>query len=448
MSERAKGRAFYPEQRDISLRACGGSTALRGQSTIPGDKSLSHRALLLGLLAKGETKVRGWLAAGDTEATLGACQALGSDIQKGQGELRLRGDALRKPSATLHLGHAGTGFRLLAGILAGQPFSSVLDGSAQLRRRPMRRIIAPLQQMGANINAPGDTAPLRIQPARLQGIRYRLPIASAQVKSAILLAGLQAHGATAIEEPQATRDHTERMLLAMGADLAREGNTVVLQPGNELRALTLRIPGDFSSAAFPLVAAALLPGSDVTLLGVNLNPTRTGLLDALLGMGADILVNETGEEAGEPVGEIRVRARPLRGIELGGELIPRLIDEIPLLMVAATQAEGETRLREAAELRVKESDRLAVMALALQRMGAQLEEKTDGFVCRGPQGLRGARLSSHDDHRIAMSLAIAALLAHGETLIAGAACARDSFPGFATTMRQLGAPLHEVPSAN
>ena len=425
------------------LRARGAGAALRGRATVPGDKSLSHRALLLGMLAAGETRIRGWLAAGDTEATLGACRALGVPIERGDGEIRLRGGELRAPQEALNLRHAGTGFRLLAGILAGQRFASTLDGSAQLRRRPMRRIIAPLQTMGANINAPGNIAPLCIQPARLHGIHYRLPVASAQVKSAILLAGLFAHGATAIEEPQATRDHSERMLRAMGADLAREGGTVVLQPGRELRPLDLRVPGDFSAAAFPLVAATLLPCSDITLSGVNLNPTRTGLLEALEGMGAEITVKVTGEEAGEPVGELRVRAAPLRGTELGGALIPRMIDEIPLLMVAATQAEGETRLRDAAELRVKESDRLAVMAAALRQMGATLEEQADGFVMRGPQWLRGARLNSHDDHRIAMSLAMAGLLAEGDTLIDGADCARDSFPGFAATMAGLGAVLQE-----
>ena len=422
-------------------------TALCGRASVPGDKSISHRALLLGMLAAGESRIRGWLAAGDTEATMGACRALGVAIEHADGEIRLRGGELRAPKEALNLRHAGTGFRLLAGILAGQRFASRLDGSTQLRRRPMRRIIAPLQSMSANINAPGDIAPLCIQPARLHGIHYRLPIASAQVKSAILLAGLFAHGATAIEETQATRDHSERMLRTMGADLACEGGTVVLQPGRELRPLDLRVPGDFSSAAFPLVAAVLLPGSDITLTGVNLNPTRTGLLEALQGMGAEITVKVTGEEAGEPVGELRARAAPLRGVELGGALIPRMIDEIPLLMVAATQAEGETRLRDAAELRVKESDRLAVMAAALRQMGAKLEERADGFVMRGPQRLRGARLDSHDDHRIAMSLATAGLLAEGATLIDGADCARDSFPGFAATMAGLGAALQEEGTA-
>ena len=417
--------------------------ALQGRATVPGDKSLSHRALLLGMLAAGETRIRNWLAAGDTEATLGACRALGVPIEWVGEEIRLQGGALREPQSALDLRNAGTGFRLLAGILAGQEFASTLDGSAQLRRRPMGRIIGPLHTMGANIHALGNVAPLRIRPARLQGMYYRLPVASAQVKSAVLLAGLFAHGATAVEEPQATRDHTERMLAAMGADLVRGPGITVLQVGRSLQPLDMRVPGDFSSAAFPLVAATLLPGSDITLTGVNLNPTRTGLLDALQEMGADIEVSVSGEEAGEPVGDLRVRSAPLRGVELGGALIPRLIDEIPLLMVAATRAAGETQLREAAELRVKESDRLAVMAAALQQMGVEMEEREDGFVMSGPQPLRGAQLTSHHDHRIAMSLAVAGLLAEGETTIQGAECTRDSFPGFAPLLAGLGADLRE-----
>ena len=420
-----------------------GGGALRGRATVPGDKSLSHRSLLLGMLAEGETRVRGWLAAGDTEATLAACRALGVQIERDGDEIRLQGGLLQRPAAALNLQHAGTGLRLLAGILAGQGFPSVLDGSAQLRRRPMQRIIGPLQMMGANVSAVANVAPLQIRPARLQGMLYRLPVASAQVKSAVLLAGLFAKGASAVEERQPTRDHTERMLQAMGADLWRGEGLTVLQPGRTLRPLNLRVPGDFSSAAFPLVAATLLPGSDITLTGVNLNPTRTGLLEALQAMGADIEVNVRGEEAGEPVGDLRVRAAPLRGVALGGALIPRMIDEIPLLMVAATQAEGETRLQEAAELRVKESDRLAVMAAALAQMGADLEEREDGFVLAGPQALRGVELASHDDHRIAMSLAVAGMLAEGDTTIGEAACTRDSFPGFAATMAALGAGIEE-----
>ena len=417
--------------------------SLNGQATVPGDKSLSHRALLLGMLAAGETRIRNWLAAGDTEATLAACRALGVPIEWEGDEIRLQGGALREPQVALDLRNAGTGFRLLAGILAGQEFASTLDGSAQLRRRPMGRIIGPLHTMGANIHALANVAPLRIRPARLHGMYYRLPVASAQVKSAVLLAGLFAHGATAVEEPQATRDHTERMLAAMGADLVRGQGVTVLQVGRSLQPLDMRVPGDFSSAAFPLVAATLLPESDITLTGVNLNPTRTGLLDALQEMGADIEVSVSGEEAGEPVGDLRVRSAPLRGIELGGALIPRLIDEIPLLMVAATQAAGETRLREAAELRVKESDRLAVMAAALQQMGVEIEEQEDGFVMSGPQELHGALLTSHDDHRIAMSLAVAGLLAEGDTTIQEAECTRDSFPGFAPLLAGLGADLQE-----
>lgn len=427
---------------DLVVRPAAG---LRGSASVPGDKSISHRAVLFGMLAQGPTRARRWLAAGDTEASLRAAQALGVRVERHSADdLTVHGGLLRPPGEPLNLANAGTGIRLLAGIMAGQPFASVLDGSEQLRGRPMRRVVEPLRLMGADISASGDRAPLTIRPAALRGIRYLLPVASAQVKGAVLLAGLFAAGATVIVQPGPARDHTERMLRAMGADITVEGDAVTLRPGPALLPLDFSVPGDFSSAAFLIVAACVVPGSDITITGVNLNPTRTGLLDALLAMGADITVMEGGLEAGEPAGALRVRHRALRGVEIGGDLVVRMIDEFPALLVAALHAEGRTIVREAQELRVKETDRIAVMAAELGKMGARVSEAVDGFALVGPQPLAGALVDSHDDHRVAMSLALAGLAAPGRTVIAGGACAGDSFPGFAAALAGLGADVREL----
>lgn len=417
---------------------------LAGTTAVPGDKSISHRAVMFGALANGITRVQGWLAAGDTEASLAGIRALGIQVERhSKNDLTIHGGSFQPPGAPLNLVNAGTGIRLLAGIMCGQPFPSVLDGSEQLRRRPMKRIITPLRMMGADISGVNDRAPLTIRPADLQGIYYEMPVASAQVKSAVLLAGLFAKGATAVVQPGPARDHTERMLCAMGADIVTEGSRVVLTPNGDLKPLNLTVPGDISSAAFPLVAALLVPGSDITLTGVNLNPTRTGLLDVLRRMGADITVTETGLEAGEPVGAIRARHSMLRSVEVGGSVVVEMIDEFPILMVAALAAEGETVVRDAAELRVKETDRISVMAAELAKLGAQITETPDGFIIRGPQTLKAATVDGHDDHRIAMSLSVAGLLADGETTVLDAKCAGDSFPGFAETMAGLGADISE-----
>ncbi|MBC8098534.1 MAG: 3-phosphoshikimate 1-carboxyvinyltransferase [Armatimonadetes bacterium] len=418
--------------------------ALTGTTTVPGDKSISHRAVLFGMLAHGVTQVRGWLAAGDTEASLGAVQALGVQVDRHDAHtLTVHGGTLHAPSEALNLVNAGTGIRLLTGIMAGQAFASVLDGSAQLRRRPMKRIIAPLTEMGAQLDADDGRAPLRVTPAPLHGIRYAMPMASAQVKSAVLLAGLFATGETVVTQPGPARDHTERMLMAMGAALTVDGNHATIQPGNILRALDLGVPGDFSSAAFLMVAASIVPGSDLTITGVNLNPTRTGLLDALLMMGADITVTPTGLEAGEPVGDMRIRHSALKGVEIGGDLVVRMIDEFPVLMVAALVAEGDTIVRDAQELRVKETDRIAVMAAELRKFGAHIRETEDGFHITGPQTLTGALVDGHDDHRVAMSMTVAGLVASGQTTVTDAKCAGDSFPGFAPTLVKLGVEVIE-----
>jgi len=400
---------------------------------------------MLAAIAQGRSQIRNWLAAGDTEATLGAVRDLGVKIERHDANtLTIDGGRLRESERPLNLMNAGTGIRLLAGIMAGQIFPSVLDGSAQLRRRPMKRITDPLTLMGADIESRDGGCPLRIRPAPLQGITYELPVASAQVKSAILLAGLYADSPTTVIQPGPARDHTERMLRALGVEITEAGadsNAITVVPNETLAPLDMTVPGDASSAAFLLAAALLAPNSDLTIKSVNLNPTRTGIIDVLREMGADISINNLDEQAGEPIGDIHVRTSQLKGIEIGGETVVRMIDEFPILMVAALRAEGETLVRDAGELRVKETDRIAVMAGELRKLGAEIEEREDGFRIIGPQNLTGAQVDGHDDHRIAMSLTVAGLIAAEGALVTDAACAGDSFPGFAETLINSGAKL-------
>lgn len=418
--------------------------ALKGSITVPGDKSLSHRAVMFGALADGVSQVRGWLPAGDTEASLASIRALGIQIDRHDATtLTVHGGKFIPPTAPLNLVNAGTGIRLLAGIMTGQPFASVLDGSEQLRRRPMKRIMEPLRMMGANISAQNDRAPLHISPANLTGIEYTMPMASAQVKSAVILAGLFAKGTTTVIEPGPARDHTELMLRAMGADLKIEANRVSIMPSGVLKPFNITVPADFSSAAFPIVAGCIVPDSDITITHVNLNPTRTGLLDVLLEMGAHIIVTPTGDEAGELVGDIHVKYSQLRGVNIGGDVVVRMIDEFPVLMVAALCAEGKTLVRDAQELRVKETDRIAVMSNELRKMGAVITEHEDGFSLDGMQKLTGAVVDGHDDHRIAMSMTVAGLVASSETTVLDAKCAGDSFPHFPQTMQAIQADLRE-----
>jgi 3-phosphoshikimate 1-carboxyvinyltransferase len=418
--------------------------ALKGDTRVPGDKSLSHRAVLMGAIAEGVTQVRGWLAAGDTEATLASTMRLGVKVERHDTHtLTIHGGNLQAPTQPLNFVNAGTGIRLAAGIMAGQPFESVLDGTEQLRRRPMKRIMEPLALMGANISANEYKAPLTVKPAQLKGIRYELPMASAQVKSAILLAGLFANGITEIIEPGPARDHTERMLVSQGAKITTEGNIVRIEPSPKLSPMNMTVPGDFSSAAFLMIAGSIVPDSDITVHGVNLNLTRTGLLDVLLEMGANITVEETGLEAGEPVGKIRIQTSELKGVSVGGEVVVRMIDEFPVFMVAALMASGETIVRDAKELRVKETDRIAVMAKELRKMGAEIEEREDGFRIVGKQKLSGAEVQAHDDHRIAMSMTVAGLVASGSTIVHEIRCAGDSFPQFPQTMLGIGADVVE-----
>ncbi len=413
---------------------------LRGQLRLPGDKSISHRALILGAIAQGVSQVRNFLPSNDSLATLTCLRALGVDIQRLGDHLLIQGvglEGLRKPEGPLNCQGSATTMRLLAGLLAGQPFSSTLDGNPSLRKRPMRRIMEPLQRMGASVVAEnGELPPLALRGGKLQAINYQPPVASAQVKSAIVLAGLYAEGRTMVREPVPTRDHTERLLHLMGADIESAKGSVTIR-SSPLRAVALSIPGDISSAAFFIVAASLLPGSEVTLSQVGVNPTRTGILETLKRMGAQIGVESMEQEGNEPVADLIVKSTGLRGVDVGGGIIPHLIDELPILAVAATQAEGVTTVRDASELRVKESDRITTIVTELGKMGAQIEERADGFVVEGPTRLHGARLESHGDHRLAMSLAVAALVAQGDSFIAGGDCAADSFPRFEETLRAL-----------
>jgi 3-phosphoshikimate 1-carboxyvinyltransferase len=419
------------------------STRLRGRVRVPGDKSISHRALLLGALAEGDSQIGGFLPSGDCLATLDCLRALGVETEAhDQTALTVHGCGLyglRASTAPLNCVRSGTTMRLLAGILVGQSFASTLTGDPQLLRRPMRRIIEPLRRMGAEIEDTDGCAPLTIRGRSLRGYDHTLPVASAQVKSALLLAGLYADGPTIVREPGPARDHTERMLAAMGADIEISGLTITLSPCPplSLSPLSLSIPGDISSAAFPLVAATLVPDSRVTVEGVSVNPTRTGVLDVLRAMGADVALDNEREQGGEPVANVTVRSSDLVGVEVGGDTVVRAIDEFPVLAVAATQAHGTTHVRDAAELRVKETDRVAAIVAGLRAMGAHIDPLPDGFIIEGPIPLRGAAVDSHGDHRLAMALAVAGLIAEGETVIKNAECIPDSFPGFVELMRGL-----------
>ena len=424
----------------LTIRA---SAALKGEVAVPGDKSLSHRVLIMGALAHGTSVVRGWLDSGDTRATLDAIKALGVKVTPdGPGRLSLQGGELRAAAQALDCANAGTAMRLMAGMLAGQPFDSILDGSPQLRLRPMLRVSEPLREMGAHIEDDEGHAPLVIHSSQLSGSVHQLKVASAQVKSAMLLAGLHAEGPTTIIEPGPSRDHSERMLMAMGAELAIDGNVIrLLNPGVALEPLDTSIPGDFSSAAFVMVAALIAPRADVRLREVGLNPTRSGLLDVLRRMEGDIVIQGLVEESGEPVGGLRVRSSGLKGTLVEGDEVVRAIDELPVLAVAATQAEGMTEVRDAAELRVKEVDRIALLVSELRKLGAEIEERPDGFIVEGPTQLRGASVDGHGDHRLAMALAVAGTVAEGRTVVENAECIADSFPGFDKTLAKLGAEI-------
>lgn len=409
--------------------------SLHGTVTLPPDKSISHRAAILSALGDGPSRIINFPDSADPQSTLGCLRTLGVSIRRASdGALRVEGaglSGLRPPAKPLDCGNSGTTMRLLTGVLAGQPFGSVLSGDGSLEQRPMERIAEPLRAMGAHINLVDGHAPIRVRGGRsLSGIEYRLPVASAQVKSCVLLAGLYANQPTTVIEPTPSRDHTERML---GVPATETGGVrrLTIEPGHYIPANTWQIPGDFSAAAFFLVAASIVADSEVTMDAVGLNPSRTAFLDVLRGMGADITVENERSQGGEPVGDLTARSADLAGVSVGGRLIPNLIDEIPILAVAAAHAEGRTEIRDAQELRVKETDRLHAMALNLRTMGARVEEFEDGLAIEGkPGGLFGETVDSFGDHRIAMAMGVAALAAHGSTTILNPACAQVSFPDF------------------
>ncbi len=440
---------FDTTQRDrpLLIRNDGaGKVGLRARIAVPGDKSISHRALMLGSLAEGETTIRGLLLGEDPRSTAACFRALGADISELNSDLvRVRGIGLGnllEPANVLDAGNSGTTLRLMLGVLASHPgrFFAV-TGDASLRSRPMSRVVTPLRHMGAKIwgREGGGKAPLAVMGENLRAIHYSTPVASAQVKSCLLLAGLSVDGETAITEPEQSRDHSERMLKAFGAEIVvdRDRHTIVVKGPARLVGQDITVPGDISSAAFWLVAGAIVPDSDVTIEHVGVNPTRTGILDALRDMGADITLENPREVTGEPVADLRVRSSPLRGCTIDGAIVPRAIDELPVLAVAAAFAEGTTTIRDAAELRVKESDRIAAMASELTRLGANVTEHPDGLEITGGRKLAGTRVNSYDDHRIAMSLAIAALRAEGTTAIERADCVAISYPSFIETLQQL-----------
>lgn len=420
----------------------GNSKRLSGEISPPGDKSISHRSLMLGSLANGKSVVRGFLVSDDALSTANAMRALGAEIDIKGTEVIVNGNGisgLSKPQNTIDCGNSGTTTRLLIGLLSPQQFTTTLTGDKYLQDRPMRRVVDPLTQMGAQIagNENGNKLPLTIKGTNLNGIRYELPVASAQVKSAIILAGMYAEGETEIIEPTASRDHTERMLTYLGVPITKNGQSIKINRVNNINPGEIIVPSDISSAAFFIVGALITPGSEVLIKNVGINPLRTGIIEILTDMGGNIEIINKRDVNGEPIGDIITRSSDLHGIEIGGELIPKAIDELPLASVAAAFAEGKTLINDAKELRVKETDRIHAMASELGKMGVQIEEFEDGMSIIGSGALTGAECSSWGDHRIAMSMAIAGLMANGETEIVDADCVSVSYPGFFEVLDEL-----------
>ena len=410
---------------------------MHGSVAIPGDKSISHRALILAALASTPSALARANFGADVKATATALTQLGAAciVDEDNRQVKVEGvgwRALREPDGILDAGNSGTTMRLLLGVCAGISGLSVLTGDASLRRRPMLRVAAPLRQMGAAIDgrAHGDLAPLVVRGGDLAGVDIELPVASAQVKSALLLAGLSASGSTQVTEPGLSRDHTERMLMALGVELVRKGRSVAVTGGATWSGFDAVVPGDISSAMFLIAAAAVVPGSRLTLTGVGLNPTRRGALDVLVSMGSDVTWEEETTSLGEPIGSVTVSCQPLRGVQVDPALVPSLIDEVPVLAVIATQAEGETTFTGAHELRVKESDRIASLVAGLRAVGAEAEELPDGLVVRGPTPLHGGEIDSHGDHRIALAFAVAGLLSSEKVRVVGWSSVDTSFPEF------------------
>lgn len=408
--------------------------SLRGPIAVPGDKSISHRSIMFGALAEGETTVSNFLPGADCLSTISCFQQLGVKIEQNGQQVRIEGkgfSGLTEPSEILDVGNSGTTIRLMLGILAGQGFSAVLAGDSSIAKRPMTRVVNPLREMGAHIDGrkEGEFAPLSIRGGQLRGFSYKLPVASAQVKSAIILAGLQAEGETVIVEPEATRDHTERMIQQFGGKIEKDGQSIKVQGNQVFKGTNIHVPGDISSAAFFMVAAAITENSEVVLKNVGLNPTRTGIIEVMKAMGAEITVELKSSE-GEPAGDVTVRSSRLKGTTISGDLIPRLIDEIPVIALLATQAEGVTTIKDAAELKVKETNRIDTVANELNILGADIKPTVDGLIISGRKSLKGGMVTSHGDHRIGMMLAIAALIAEGEVELEDPDAIDVSYPQF------------------
>lgn len=418
------------------------ATKLKGEVTIPGDKSISHRAVMFGAISKGITEIDGFLSGADCISTISCFQKMGIDIEKDNDHVIVHGKGLHgltAPSSILDVGNSGTTTRLISGILSGQPFTSLLNGDASIQKRPMGRIITPLRLMGADISGAngGNCCPLTINGGNLQAIHYDSPVASAQIKSCIILAGLYADGITSVTEPVLSRNHTELMLKSFGANITSANTTATVNPAEELWGQKISVPGDISSAAYFIVAGLITPNSEVTIKNVGINPTRDGILKVCQAMGANLDIVNLRSSGGEPVADIIVHSSSLKGTIIEGDIIPTLIDEIPVIAVLAACAEGQTIIKDAAELKVKESDRIAVMTDNLSRMGVDVTATDDGMIINGGNGLRGATIDSHLDHRIAMSFAIASLVASGETIINDAECVNISYPNFYNDLKSL-----------
>lgn len=410
-------------------------TSLEGQVKVPGDKSISHRAVMFGSLADGITRIENFLPGEDCLSTISCFRQLGVEIVRKGSDVTVIGkgtSGLSKPEATLYVGNSGTTIRLMMGILSGLSFSSTLEGDESIARRPMTRVTLPLAKMGARITGRnnGEFTPLTVEGQKLTGITYELPVASAQVKSAILLAGLQAEGETVVVEPVKTRDHTERMIKQFGGQVERKEDAVKVTGGQMLKGTEIKVPGDISSAAFFLVAGAVVPGSDLILRNVGLNPTRTGIIDVLKSMGADFSIDPYEDESAEPAGDIRIKYSKLKGTIIEGDLIPRLIDEIPVIALLATQAEGKTVIKDAGELKVKETNRIDTVVNELKKIGVDIEATEDGMIIQGQQSLDGGTVSAHGDHRIGMMLSIAALLCKRDVILEQSEAVAVSYPGF------------------
>lgn len=421
------------------------TNGLNGVIKIPGDKSISHRAVMFGSIAEGTTVIDGFLEGEDCLSTIDCFRKLGVEMNRNGAQIEITGkglDGLVEPSEVLDVGNSGTTLRLLMGILAGRPFSSTFTGDKSIGKRPMNRVTVPLSSMGARIDGrdSGNLIPIHVRGGEIKGMEYHSPVASAQVKSAILLAGLQGKGRTTVIEPNKSRDHTERMLQAFGVMVEVDNVAVSIEGGQKLIGTSIQVPGDISSAAFWLVAGCVIPNSEITLKNVGLNPTRAGIIDVLQRMGADITITNQ-KDTSEPVGDITIRTSNLKGIEIGGDDIPRLIDELPIIALAASVASGETIIKDAKELRVKETDRIETIVTELAKLGVTLKGTEDGIIIAGGNTLIGANVNSHGDHRIGMMLAIAGCIASGETTIEGASSVAVSYPNFFEELGRLKGDL-------